>query len=60
MKTVYFDIENYEEEFLRTKHNNDCIFVNDALNDLEPVNPKYADAEIISVFTTSRVDANVL
>lgn len=60
MKTVYFDIENYEERFLRAKQNDNCIFVRDALNDLEPVNSDYADAEIISVFTTSRVNADVL
>ena len=60
MKTVFFDIENYEEEFLRFKCRNECIFVNNALNDLEPINKDYTDAEIISVFTSSRVNANVL
>ena len=60
MKTVFFDIENYEEEFLRAKCKDDYFFVHDALNDLEPVNPNYADAEIISVFTTSRMNADVL
>lgn len=60
MKTVFFDIENYEEEFLRAKRKDDYFFVHDALNDLELVNPDYADAEIISVFTTSRMNADVL
>ena len=62
MKIVYFDVEPNEEEFLRI-HNEDkynYILVKDALNDLSPLKQEYIDADVISVFTTSRVNAQVL
>ncbi len=62
MKIVYFDVESYEEEFL--KNNNEGKFtyylVPNPLNDLTPVSEEYADADVISVFTTSRVTREVL
>ncbi len=62
MKIVYFDVEPNEEEFLRI-HNEgkyDYILVKEALNDLSPLKQEYIDADVISVFTTSRVNAQVL
>ena len=62
MKIVYFDVEPNEEEFLRI-HNEDkynYILVKDALNDLSPLKQEYIDADVISVFTTSRINAQVL
>lgn len=62
MKIVYFDVENYEEEFL--KENNDGKYTyfleQNPLNDLSPIKKEYEDADIISVFTTSRVNKKVL
>lgn len=50
MKIVYFDVESYEEEFL--KNNNEGKFtyylVPNPLNDLTPVSEEYADADVIS------------
>ena len=61
MKIVYFDVETYEEEFLKEKNQgNNYILVKEPLNDLEPIKSEYTDADIISVFTTSRVNKNVL
>ena len=62
MKIVYFDVEHNEEEFLKT-HNEgkyNYILVKDALNDLSPLKQEYIDADVISVFTTSRVNTQVL
>lgn len=62
MKIVYFDVESYEEEFL--KKNNEGkynYFLNyEPLNDLTPIKQEYADTDVISVFTTSRVNRKVL
>ena len=62
MKIVYFDVETYEEQFLKNANNGkyEYILVNEALNDLASVSPKYTDAEVISVFTSSRVNKKVL
>ncbi len=67
MKIVYFDVESYEEEFLEKanggKYNGgkyNYLLVNEPLNDLAPVDLKYSDADVISVFTTSRVNKKVL
>ena len=60
MKVVFFDVEHYEEQYLHKQSGGRYILVKDALNDLSPLNPEYADADVISVFTTSRVNAKVL
>lgn len=62
MKIVYFDVEHYEEEFLRTRNEGRYNYVleKNALNDVSPINSKYLDADVISVFTTSRLSAQVL
>ena len=45
MKIVYFDVENYEEEFL--KENNDGKYTyfleQNPLNDLSPIKKEYED-----------------
>ena len=62
MKIVYFDVEDYEKEYLK-KHNvnkYNYILTPDALNDLSPLKQEYEDVDVISVFTTSRVNRNIL
>ena len=62
MKIVYFDIETYEEEFLKQANEKkyEYYFETCCLNDLTKIKPEYLDAEIISVFTTSRISTKVL
>lgn len=61
-KIIYFDVEQDEYDFL--KNANDCVFdyllVNKALNKLDNLPDEYKDADIISCFTTSRIDESVL
>ncbi len=62
MKIVYFDVENYEEKFLNDNNRDkyDYILVSEELNDLLQLKDEYKDADIISVFTTSRVNRKIL
>lgn len=62
MKIVYFDTADYEEQFLKENSEGKYTYYLEpsALNDLAPVKDEYKDAEIISVFTTSRVNSKVL
>lgn len=61
MKIVYFDVEDYEKEFLiKANANYDFSLVHSPLNEMNKINPEYYNADIISVFTTSRVSAKVL
>lgn len=61
MKIVYFDVEDYEKEFLiKANDNYDFALVHSPLNEMNNINPEYYNADIISVFTTSRVSAKVL
>lgn len=61
MKIVYFDVEDYEKEFLiKANANYDFALVHSPLNEMNNINPEYYNADIISVFTTSRVSAKVL
>lgn len=62
MKIVYFDAADYEEQFLKEQNEGKYTYYleNSALNDLAPVKEEYKDADIISVFTTSRVNRKVL
>ncbi len=61
-KIIFFDVEDYEREFLQKncegKYN--YIFVSEPLNDLKPVPEEYSDVRIISCFTNSRVNKEVL
>lgn len=61
-KIVYFDVQEDETDFL-TKNNEEkytYYLTPDSLNDLSPLKEEYKDADIISVFTNSRVDEKVL
>ncbi len=60
MKTVFFDVESFEEEFLKKAGNGEFFLEPNPLNEITPINPEYKDADIISVFTTSRVSKKVL
>lgn len=62
MKIVYFDVETYEKEFLikENEGKHDYTLICEPLNDLKKLAPNLVDADIISVFTTSRVNKNVL
>lgn len=61
MKVVYFDVENFEEDFLREKSAGyDFYLESNPLTELGKINPQYLDADVISVFTTSRVSRKVL
>lgn len=60
MKVVYFDVESIESEFLSKKMLKDSLLEQKPLNEYTKVKPEYVDAEIISVFTTSRVSGKVL
>ena len=61
-KIVYFDVQDDEIEFLKKTNNNlfEYFIEKDSLNSLSPVNEIYKNAEIISIFTTSRIDEKVL
>lgn len=61
-KVVYFDVENDERAFL-TAHNEgkyDYKLIEDPLNDLTELSDEIKNAEVISCFTTSRVNQKVL
>lgn len=62
MKIVYFDVENYEIDYLREKNEGiyEYFLESCSLNDLSPVKPEYCNADVISVFTSSRVNRTVL
>lgn len=62
MKVVYFDVASYEADFIK-KHSEGkfkYLICNEALNELTPLKSEYKNADIISVFTTSRVTKEVL
>ncbi|MDD3593362.1 MAG: NAD(P)-dependent oxidoreductase [Candidatus Gastranaerophilales bacterium] len=62
LKLVFFDVEDYEKEFLRQacegKYN--YTLIHNPLNDLETIPDEIKDADVISCFTTSRVTREVL
>lgn len=61
MKIVFFDVENYELNYLQNlKSPFEVILTEQSLNSLKIANPNFYDADIISVFTTSRLDKKVL
>lgn len=61
-KIVYFDVQEDETDFLTQNNEGKYSFylTPDSLNDLTPLKEEYKDADIISVFTNSRVDEKVL
>ena len=60
MKTVFFDVEDYEVEFLNSHNDGSFVLINSSLNETNTFPKEVYDAEIISVFTTSRVPGKVL
>ena len=62
MKIVYFDVEQDEFDFLKKANDGvyDYLLIDKALNKLENLPDEYKDADIISCFTTSRIDEIVL
>lgn len=62
MKIVYFDVEEYELEYLQQNpiENASIILSCKPLNALFKISSEYLDADIISVFTTSRIDKQIL
>ena len=59
-KIVFFDVEDYEKDFLNKNNDGSFFLVESPLNDQTKVNEELSEAEIISVFTTSRVTKNIL
>ena len=61
-KIVYFDVEAYEENFLKSNNHGKYEYklIYEPLNAMTEITEDIADAEIISVFTTSRVTKEVL
>lgn len=61
-KVIFFDVEDYEREFLvgACEGKYDFTLVPEPLNDLKKIDSAFADARIISCFTNSRVNATVL
>lgn len=59
---IYFDVEKDEQEFLKNANDGkyDYILTEKSLNKLEKLPDNYRNAEIISVFTSSRIDKDVL
>ena len=62
MKTVFFDVQPYEEEFLKkaVEKNFDATFISAPLDENYEINKDINDAEILSVFITSTLSENVL
>ena len=62
MKIVYFDVENYEQNFLQLNNENKYSYylVKNSLNELIPIKNQYKNADIISVFTSSVLNKKVL
>lgn len=62
MKIVYFDVENYEEAYLKEHNEGKYTYFleSKSLNDMGELKEEYKDADVISVFTTSRVNKAVL
>ena len=61
-KIIFFDVEDYEREFLlnNCQGSYDYVFVEEPLNNLKPLPDEYLDAGIISCFTNSRLSKDVL
>lgn len=61
-KIVYFDVEKDEVDYLKKENDGkyDYYLTEKSLNNLDEIPEEYKDAKIISCFTTSRVDKEVL
>ncbi len=59
-KTVFFDVEDYEREFLNKNNSGNFVLISSPLNDTSKIGDNIADAGIISVFTTSHISEEIL
>lgn len=61
-KIVYFDVQDDEKEFFKVTNEGkyEYYLLEDSLTHMTPLDGKYTDAKIISVFTTSRISKEVL
>lgn len=61
-KILYFDVQEDEKEFFKIRNENkyDYLILNDSLTHLTPLDKSFTDAQIISVFTTSRISREIL
>lgn len=61
-KAVFFDVEDYEKDFLQKNCNGkyDYYLLPNPLNDISKLDDDIKDADIISCFTTSRVSGDIL
>ncbi len=59
---VFFDIKDYEQDYFTTNFSDKCnlIFSQDSLLENTPIKDEMLNAEILSVFTSSRVTKNVI
>lgn len=62
MKAIFFDVQPYEENFLKenTPKELEAVFLKDSLNPSFEVGEDLKDAQIISVFTSSTLNDKVL
>lgn len=63
IKTVFFDVKDYEEQYLKKNKPENCEFVlikDTFTNAFEPNYEAIKDAEIISVFTSSKVPGELM
>lgn len=63
VKVVFFDIKDFEEDYLRTNQPENCefIMINGAIQKvIDQYIDQVRDADIISIFTTSRTPAEIL
>lgn len=59
MKMIFFDIQGYEKKFIE-KYFPEAIYLKTPLLEITQITPELADANIISVFTSSRLTKTVL
>jgi len=61
-KVIYFDVQDDEKEFLKVNNEGkyDYQIFSESLTQLTPLAPEIIDANIISIFTTSRISKEIL
>lgn len=61
-KIIYFDVQEDEKEFFKATNEGkyDYYLLEDSLTHMTPLDEKFTDAKVISVFTTSRISKEVL
>lgn len=61
-KVIYFDVQEDEKEFLQINNEGkyDYFLMEESLTSLTSIDEQLSDAQVISVFTTSRISKDVL